>query len=256
MTRINLATNNGFMFVDGKLRAYEFKSAIVNFSSGEVMYTCMLGGEEKTFTTEECPKVYMGEEEFKQGITRGSHEYSWAEAIRGAFFYVSNEINNSQFFDVYAIKGNEVVSVPAPKNGFIYNGRTSHPACGQLFATREDALLHCDIIVVDENGQETTALSPASRVALNEEQKKAVEALETALKRLNEVGVTLCVDTDSEDLCVFSKKDVKEWTWDCCGNEVISKYGYGINNLMTKVRNGSPLSWCFSDTTMYVKFKD
>lgn len=252
MTRINLATNNGFMFVDGKLRAYEFKSAIVNFSSGEVTYTCMLGGEEKTFTTEECPKVYMGEEEFKQGITRGSHEYSWAEAIRGAFFYVSNEINNSQFFDVYAIKGNEVVSVPAPKNGFIYNGRTSHPACGQLFATREDALLHCDIIVVDENGQETTTLSPASRVALNEEQKKAVEALEKAFREVCKLGVSLVADTCTDQIFAYSNKDVKqtEYGW---SNDAICEQGYKINDLMTLTLLDA-ITLSKDDTSMHVKF--
>lgn len=252
MTRINLATNNGFMFVDGKLRAYEFKSAIVNFSSGEVTYTCMLGGEEKTFTTEECPKVYMGEEEFKQGITRGSHEYSWAEAIRGAFFYVSNVINDSQFFDVYAIKGNEVVSVPAPKNGFIYNGRTSHPACGQLFATREDALLHCDIIVVDENGQETTTLSPASRVALNEEQKKAVEALEKAFREVCKLGVSLVADACTDQIFAYSHKDVKqtEYGW---SNDAICEQGYKINDLMTPTLLDA-ITLSKADTSMHVKF--
>ena len=256
MTRLNLATSNGFLFVDGKLRAYEFKSAIVNFSDGSVEYTCMLGGEEKTFTTDDCPKVYESEDDFKQGEFCYGHNYTWAEAIRGAFFYVRDSINESGECTMYAVRNNEVISVPAPMDGFVFNGRTSHPASSQFYATREDALLHCDLIVVDEKGQEITTLSPAKRVALTDEQNEALEALETALKRLNEVGVTLCIDTDSEDLYAFSKKDVKGWTWDCCRDEVINKYGYGINDLMTKVRYGSPLSWCFSDTTMYVKFKD
>lgn len=256
MTRLNLATSNGFLFVDGKLRAYEFKSAIVNFSSGDVEYTCVIGGEQKTFTTNDCPKVYKDEDAFKAGEFINGHHYTWAEAIRGAFFYVRDSISDSCDCTMYAVKDNEVIAVPAPMDGFVFNGRTSHPASGTLYATREEALLHCDLIVVDEKGQETTTLSPAKRVALNEEQKEALEALEMALKRLNEVGVTLCTDTESEDLYVFSNKDIKEWTWDCCRDEVINKYGYGINDLMTKVRNGSPLSWCFSDTTMYVKFKD
>ena len=256
MTRLNLATSNGFLFVDGKLRAYEFKSAIVNFSSGDVEYTCVIGGEKKTFTTNDCPKVYKDEDAFKAGEFINGHHYTWAEAIRGAFFYVRDSINDSCDCTMYAVKDNEVIAVPAPMDGFVFNGRTSHPACSQFYETREHALLHCDLIVVDEKGQETTTLSPAKRVALNEEQKEALEALEIALKRLSEVGVTLCTDIESEDLYIFSNKDIKEWTLDCCGGEVINKYGYGINDLMTKVRNGSPLSWCFSDTMMYVKFKD
>lgn len=257
MTRLNLATSNGFLFVDGKLRAYEFKSAIVNFSSGDVEYTCVIGGEQKTFTTNECPKVYKDEDAFKAGDFFTGHHYTWAEALRGAFFYVTDCVNDSEEHSLFAVKDNEVISVPAPMDGFIFNGRTKHPAMGTLYDTREDALLHCDLIVVDEKGQETTTLSPAKRVALNDEQKEALEALEIALKRLNEVGVTLAMDTDSDNLYVFSNKDIKERTWDCCcGGEVINRYGYGINDLMTEVHNGSVLGWCFADTTMYVKFKD
>lgn len=257
MTRINLATSNGFLFVDGKLKAYEFKSAIVNFSNGDVEYTCVIGGEQKTFTTNECPKVYKDEDAFKQGEFLNGYYYTWAEAIRNAFFYVGDSINDSCDCTMYAVKDNEVIAVPAPMDGFVFNGRTSHPASGTLYATREHALLHCDLIVVDEKGQETVTLSPAKRVALNDEQKEALDALETALKRLNEVGVTLAMDTDSDNLYVFSDKDVKERTWDCyCGGEFINRYGYGINDLMTEVHNGSVLGWCFADTTMYVEFKD
>ena len=255
-TRINLANSNGYLFVDGKLRAYEFKSAIVNFSNGEVTYTCVLGGEEKTFTTEDCPNVYKDEDAFKAGDFITGHHYTWAEAIRGAFFYVRDSVNDSGECTMYAVKDNEVIAVPAPMDGFVYNGRTSHPASGTLYETREDALLHCDLIVVDEKGQETITLSPAKRVALTDEQKEAVEALETALKRLNEVGVTLAMDTDSETLYVYSNKDIKSRDWDCCRGEAITQYGYGINDLMTEVRYASPIGWCFSDTTLYVKFED
>ena len=256
MTRINLATSNGFLFVDGKLMAYEFKSAIVNFSNGKVTYTCILGGEEKTFTAEDCPKVYKDEDAFKQGEFISGWHYTWADAISNAFFHVRSSINDSCDYTMYAIKDNEVIAVPAPMDGFVYNGRTTHPLSGQFYETREHALLHCDLIVVDEKGWETTTLSPAKRVALNEEQKKALEALEMALKRLNEVGVTLCADTESDNLYVFSDNDVKERTWDCDRAEVINKYGYGINDLMTKVRNSSVISWYFPETMMYVKFND
>lgn len=256
MTRINLATSNGFLFVDGKLRAYEFKSAVINFSNGEVEYTCVIGGEQKTFTTNECPKVYKDEDAFKQGEFLNGYFYTWAEAIRSAFFYVRDSINDNEECTMYAIKDNEVIAVPAPMDGFIYDGRTSHPASNQFYETREDALLRCDIIVVDEEGQETTTLSPAKRVALNNEQKEALNALEMAFKKLNELGVAFALDTDSDNLYTYSNKDIKSKDWDCCGGDAITQYGYGINDLITEVRYASPCSWCFCDTTLYVKFKD
>ena len=252
-----LATTNGYMFVNGKLMAYEFKSAIVNFSNGEVEYTCMLGGKQENITRAACPEIFANEAEFQQGNSITPKNFTWVEAVRSAFFYIGAN-SKGEVYDMYAVRNNEVISVPAPKDGFVYsNYRTTHSEQGQYYATKDEALLHCDLIVVDEKGQETTTLSPAKRVALSEEQKEAVEALETALKRLNEVGVTLAMDTDSDDLYAFSDKDVKERTWDCCcGGEVINRYGYGINDLMTEVHNGSVLGWCFADTTMYVKFKD
>ena len=66
-TRIDIATNSGYIFVNGKLTAYEFKSAKVNFGNGEVEYTCMLGGEEVRMALASCPEVFKNEEDYLHG---------------------------------------------------------------------------------------------------------------------------------------------------------------------------------------------
>ena len=84
-TRIDIATNSGYIFVNGKLTAYEFKSAKVNFGNGEVEYTCMLGGEEVRMALASCPEVFKNEEDYLHGKAIKANEFTWSKAIRKAF---------------------------------------------------------------------------------------------------------------------------------------------------------------------------
>lgn len=250
-----LATTNGYMFVNGKLMAYEFKSAIVNFSNGEVEYTCILGGEQKTIKTTEFLDVYKDEDSFKAGDYINGKNLTWADAICGAFFYMGSSINDSGECTMYVVRNNEVISAPAPTDGFVYKGcRTSHPAKGEFYQTREEALLHCDLIVVDEKGVETTTLSPAKRVALTDEQKEAVKALEMAFKRVEALGVGIVCDNCNDFLYAYNDKDVKckEYGW---SSGDICEHGYRINDLMTPT-NMSVIAISLDDTSMHVKFED
>lgn len=249
-----LATKDGYMFVNGKLMAYEFKSATVNFSNGEVKYTCMLGGRQETLTVAACPEIFADETEFQQGNSISPKNFTWVEAVRSAFFYVGAD-SKGEVYDMYLIRNNEVVSVPAPKDGFVYsNYRTTHSEQGKYYASRDEALLHCDLVVVDEEGQETTVLSPAKRVALTQEQKEAVEALEIAFKRAEEAGVRIYCDNSSDSIFVCNDKDIKltEYGYNC---GTISEHGYRINDILTPTRM-SALAISVDDTSIHVKFKD
>lgn len=249
-----LATTNGYMFVNGKLMAYEFKSAIVNFSNGEVEYTCMLGGKQETITLAACPEIFANEAEFQQGNSITPKNFTWVEAVRSAFFYVGAN-SKGEVYDMYAVRNNEVISVPAPKDGFVYsNYRTTHSEQGLYYASKDEALLHCDLIVVDEKGVETTTLSPAKRVALTDEQKEAVKALEMAFKRVEALGVGIVCDNCNDFLYAYNDKDVKckEYGW---SSGDICEHGYRINDLMTPT-NMSVIAISLDDTSMHVKFYD
>ena len=255
MTRINLATNNGYIFVDGKLRAYQFISALVDFESGEVEYTCLLGGKHTTFTTESCPEVYADEHAFKQGAACASREYTYAAAIRAAFFYVSDNVNNGLSVPAFCIKDNEVQECYLPKKGFLFcEGKTTYVGSEKFYECREQALLFCDVIKVDENGEETTHLSPAKMVALDQEQMDAVKGVQEAIRKANELGVRFCLDNCDERVYAYSNKSVKRTDFDCISGCYICDFGYCINDLMTPA-NFDICAFSMDDTGMYVKFE-
>ena len=257
-TRINIATNSGYIFVNGKLTAYEFKSAKVNFGNGEVEYTCMLGGEEVRMALASCPEVFRNEEDYLHGKAIKVYELTWSEAISKAFgFYLWDKtkmVNDSGVCKGFTIVNNEVVECDMPVSDYVTDGFIcQHKDKGAFYQHREQAILYCDIIKVEADGTKVVCPSPATRVALDEEQMLALKGLELAYKRVSELGIALCVDNSDDRMYAYSRRDEKERTWDCC-HESINDYGYAINDLMTEV-DMDAVTWCMDDTTLYVKFK-
>lgn len=254
-TRFYIATQNGYIFTEGKLTAYEFKSALIDFENEKVEYTCVLGGKETTFETELCPKVYSSKEHYQQGISKDGREVSYAECIRSSFFYVPNSVNEQVSVNCVAIENNEIVYTTLPRADFLFsaNERTKYIGEGKFFKEREQALLHLDIVKVDANGEETTYMSPAKRVALDEEQMQALKAVQDAIAKASELGVKFALDINCDKIYAYSGKDVKETIYDCMG-DYINDYGYCINDLMTDAGFYIPAT-PMDDTGLYVEFK-
>ena len=75
---------------------HEFISALVDFESGMVEYTCKLGGTQTTFTTETCPVIYPSISAYKGVSSCKVKEVNWVETIRWVFgLYLSREYNQS-----------------------------------------------------------------------------------------------------------------------------------------------------------------
>jgi hypothetical protein len=262
MTTIYIANQDGYIFVNGKLTAYKFNSAKIDFANGMVEYSCILGGEETSFKTDERIKVYASEEHFRQGICENNLEQTYASAIRSAFFYVRDNVNQNPQFPAFQIQDGEVVECNLPMDNFLYdsNYRIKYVGEGKYYECRNEALLHCDIIKVDEQGEETIIPSPATLLSLDAEQMDALKAVQDALKKANELGVKFILDNDGGSFFAYSDKYVKERTWDCfcSGNgedkNHINDYGVLLNDLATPVGYNIP-SFSMCDTGMYVKFE-
>jgi hypothetical protein len=262
MTTIYIANKDGYIFVNGKLTAYKFNSAKMNFADGMVEYSCILGGEETTFKTDERIKVYASEEHFRQGICENNLEQTYASAIRSAFFYVRDNVNQNPQFPAFQIQDGEVVECNLPMDNFLYdsNYRIKYVGEGKYYECRNEALLHCDIIKVDEQGEETIIPSPATLLSLDAEQMDALKAVQDALKKANELGVKFILDNDGGSFFAYSDKYVKERTWECfCsgngeGKNHINDYGVLLNDLATPVGYNIP-SFSMCDMGMYVKFE-
>lgn len=256
MTTIYIANKDGYIFVNGKLTAYKFNSAKIDFANGMVEYTCVLGGEETTFKTDERIKVYASEEHFRQGVCESDKEQTYASAVRSAFFHVRDKVNENPQIPAFQIQNGEVVETYLPTDNFLYDSdyRIKYVGEGKYYECRDKALLHCDIIKVDEQGNETAIPSPATLLSLDAEQMDAFKAVQDAIKKANELGVEFIVDNCNDSVFAYSAKHVKERTWDCIRSQEYSDCGCLVNNLATPAHFSIP-AFSMDDTGLYVKFE-
>lgn len=255
-TSIKIATSNGYILDNGKLTAYEFKSAKVDFSTGSVEYDCILGGKPTTFKKYDgdCPKVYADETAYQKGKTK-QREYTFGNAVGACFFGVPYDVDG--MIPAYCVVDGEPVRTNLPLTGYVLRwcDRWTYEGEGAFYETRDEAMLYCDIVKVAADGTETVIPSPASLVALNEEQKKAVQAVEDALENARRLGVSFACDIECERLYAYSGKRIKayEYEYDC--DEHITAFGYRINGLMSEM-SLSPMCANLCETQVYAKFKE
>ena len=225
-TTMNLATSKGFIFRNGKLMAYEFISALVDFGEGTVQYTCKLGGEETSFTTDECPVVFKDEASYEASVGNSGKEIRWIDAVSRVFNGpIREQYQIEGYCPLWMIESNEPVEKAAPLANYLYKEGSwrleiTYVGNGVYFRDRDTALLHCDLIVVDENGVETTRPSAANKMKLTDEQAAAVKAIEKAIEDAEKLGVQLVFDRDNCNFKAFSKTEVKSFEFDYSDEDV------------------------------------
>lgn len=223
---MNLATSKGFIFRNGKLMAYEFISALVDFEEGTVQYTCKLGGEETSFTTDECPIVYKDEASYEASAGNSGKEIRWIDAVSRVFNGpIREQYQIEGYCPLWMIENNEPVEEAAPLANYLYKEGSwrleiTYVGKGEYFRDRDTALLYCDLIVVDENGVETTRPSAANKMKLTDEQTAAVKAIEKAIEDAEKLGVQLIFDRDNSNFKAFSKTEVKSFEFDYSNEDV------------------------------------
>lgn len=250
-TNLTISTQNGYVFHNGKLRAYEFISADIDFASGIVEYTCNLGGERTTLSSG-LLQVYANEIDYNKGVAFKERDITLREVLQSAFGLnygmartcISNEC-------MYKVVNNEVVSVKLPTE-FLYNGNEHTWVGGErLFATSKDAALYCDLIKVEQDGTEVVYPSAHKRVALKDDQKKIVDQISELIKKANEMGIQFIFDYENEYLKAYDRTDIKNieyYDYDC------DDMGSDIAGLLTDVGVSLIGANC-SDMAMYAEFK-
>lgn len=219
-TRLNIASKDGYIFYDGKLQAYEFKGATVNFEDGLVEYRCNLGGKDTILCLYDCPKVYGSEEAYRADNGHEGNPIDWARAV-GRCFDVSyhGSHNDSAEFLVWTIVNNEVVPTNAPYATYHYDKSTcvKYVGNGKFYGTKEKAMLYCDLIKVDADGTETIKMSPSKLVSLDDEQRKVMNDILDAFKRAKELDMKFIFNYDGDDMNVYSAKHIDKVNYDCVG---------------------------------------
>lgn len=252
---MNLATSKGFIFRNGKLMAYEFISALVDFGEGTVYYICKLGGEETSFTTDECPIVYKDEASYEASVGNSGKEIRWIDAVSRVFNGpIREQYQIEGYCPLWMIESNEPVEKAAPLANYLYKEGSwrleiAYVGKGEYFRDRDTALLYCDLIVVDENGVETTRPSAANKMKLTDEQAAAVKAIEKAIEDAEKLGVQLIFDRDNCNFKAFSKTEVKSFEFDYSDEDV----DYG--DLMQQTQIGV-YDACCCDCKLLITWKE
>lgn len=219
-TRLNIASKDGYIFFDGKLQAYEFKGATVDFESGVVTYDCVLGGQERRLQFNTCPKVYGNEEAYRANSGYYGAPIDWARAVSRCFnISYRDSFNDEDELFLWTIINNEVVTANAPYATYYYDKstRVKYIGEGEFYGAKDKAMLYCDLIKVEADGTETIKMSPSKLVSLDDEQRKVMNDILDAFKRAKELDMKFVFNYDGDDMNVYSAKHIDKVNYDCVG---------------------------------------
>lgn len=91
------------------------------------------------------------------------------------------------------------------------------------YLSRQECLDHNIVIEMKDDGTKVEHIGSAKLIALDDDQKKAVDMLKDAFKKAHELGVRFVLETETETFSAFNTRNIKEWSWDCA-HENVSKY--------------------------------
>ena len=199
----------GFMFVDGELKTFEPKMWRVCFSEDEpkVECDCILGKEKKTIDATDIV-VYPNEDYFKASIPAKPTEKSLSELFTRAYTIYLHEDGNGRPC-AWAFRDGEAKHVPVShiefesEDGYAWHSLDDEP----LYGSSHDVYLANDYFV-----DGVKRVSPKSRLSLTDEQRKAVDKLESALEEMRKLGVVAFHNRGTGEMYFANKSDIDDWS--------------------------------------------
>jgi hypothetical protein len=197
MMSVFIKNRDGFVFDEATqtLMPYEFKSAIVNFSTGTVIHKCLVGGLEREYSG--TFNVYLNEEFFKKNDAYKGTGWSFEEVVDRIYgCYPRNEV------ELYGFVNGEATLVDVSVFDYVLDaGQEWKSADGKQFYPSASRVYDFnDYKVQDANGDVRVVKSPASRLALTDEQKAAVLDFEAILKKMRELNIRMYYDMEGETM--------------------------------------------------------
>jgi hypothetical protein len=208
--------NKGFIFIDGELKTFNPLKWQMRFTpQAECMCTCEIGvGDSKEVRTIDISKyeVYETEIAFKRGIpsTGNNVDFGWAfnrvfgfrpidncDGVPRAFEFRDGE---AKFIEVDNLEFCIELTDRVDK----YSSNRTSP----LYESYEKVYLHNDYIVDGE-----LRVSPKSKLALTDEQKKYLEQFKEALKNLKESNVRIVYEASNDWMLFANGDNVQSFTF-------------------------------------------
>lgn len=219
-----MRTNYDYLFSEGfvlnqttgKLEEFIPTKIIFDFQTESIIYKGLCGGVENSFDEEDF-KLYKDVESFKRGVEISDKRNETIHSITP--FRVT--IKDDKPF-AWTFKKGEAVLESLMRTYIIYNvDRVTYSdgsftyrclrserivkSDNTFYWDRDAAIAMNDIVVVDRNGNEKVVPGIGKRMALNEEQSKALKAAEAALNAMKDLGICLGYDNESDKLFAFNK---------------------------------------------------
>ena len=197
MNAIYIKNRDGLVFDEATqtLMPYEFKSAIVNFSTGTVIHKCLVGGLEREYSG--TFNVYLNEEFFKKNDAYKGSGWTFEEVVERVYgCYLHNEV------ELYGFVNGEATLVDVSVFDYVLDaGQEWKSADGkQFYPTASRVYDFNDYKVQDENGDVRVVKSPASLLALNDEQRTAVLNFEATVAKMRELNIHMYYDMEGETM--------------------------------------------------------
>lgn len=208
--------NKGFIFIDGELKTFNPLKWQMKFNpQEECIYTCEIGvGDDKEVRIIDASKYnfYDSEKDFKNGCESVGIPRNFSEMFNRVFgFYPIDNCDGIprafEFRDGEA-KLIEVDSlefhIEITDSGYKVSSNRTSP----LYESYEKVYLHNDYIVDGE-----LRVSPKSKLALTDEQKKYLEMFKESLKKLKESNVRIVYEASNDWMFFANGDNVQSFTF-------------------------------------------
>lgn len=197
MSTIYIKSRDGFVFDEATqtLMPYEFKSAIVNFSTETVIHKCLVGGLKREYSG--TLNVYLNEDYFKRGEVYKGSGWTFEEVVERVYrCHPHDEVM------LYGFVNGEACLVDVSVFDYILDaGQGWKSADGKKFYPSASRVYDFhDYKVQDANGDVRVVKSPASLLALTDEQQAAVFDFEAILKKMRELNIRMYYDMEGETM--------------------------------------------------------
>jgi hypothetical protein len=210
MMSVFIKNRDGFVFDEATqtLMPYEFKSAIVNFSTGTVIHKCLVGGLEREYSG--TFNVYLNEDYFKRNEVYKGTGWTFEEVVERVHrCYPHDEVM------LYGFVNGEACLVDVSVFDYILDaGQDWKSADGKkYFPSASRVYDFHDYKVQDENGDVRVVKSPASLLALTDEQRSAVLDFEAITEKMRALNIRMYYDMEGGTMQFINNEHRSYDTW-------------------------------------------
>lgn len=208
--------NKGFIFIDGELKTFNPLKWQMRFTpQAECMCTCEIGVEDsKEVRTIDISKyeVYDDEKHFKEGCVAAGIHRDFRELFYRVFnFYPVDNCDGVPC--AFEFRDGEAKLIEVDNLEFCIEltdrvDKYSSNRTSPLYESYEKVYLHNDYIVDGE-----LRVSPKSKLALTDEQKKYLEQFKEALKNLKKSNVRIVYEASNDWMLFANGDNVQSFTF-------------------------------------------